>query len=231
MGKLDLDASKREFIDKPDDEVNTSENSDSEDKPKKKKQRKKTTKKKKDAEATTKRLPPWKAFGDMVESPGFHCIHHIWQREGVQIGAEVSGPLLGSYYSTRLMFTKRWHGEKLRMTNFCQLQVLELPDGHYAVPRLQGVTLVTWRCRVQILPVAGDRWGDIVGDPTILVAHWSEEPSKVKNFEVPPSHFLKVDQELELRFADAAGTQEKVDKEFMEWQAVQLNKEKELDKA
>jgi hypothetical protein len=143
---LNLDASKWEFIDKPDAEVNTSEYSNSEDEAKAAKpaQKKKRGKK----EPTTKRLPPWKAFGDMDEVPGFHCVHLLWQREGVQIGAEVSGPLLGSYYSTRLMFKRRWMDEKLQQVNFCQLQVLSLPDGHYALSRHKDVTLVTWRCRV-----------------------------------------------------------------------------------
>jgi len=186
--QLDINASKWEILDKPDVEVNTSEDSADDDDPKPKKKPRKRSKKK--TEATTKRLPPWKAFGDKTEVPGFHCVHHLWQREGVQVGAEVHGPLLGSFYCTRLMFTGRWHEKKLRQVNFCQLQVLSLADGHYAVPRHKDVTLVTWRCRVQITPVDRDKWGDMVGDPTILVAHWCEEPERVNFSKSHPATSL-----------------------------------------
>jgi hypothetical protein len=71
----------------------------------------------------------------------------------------------------------------------------------------------------------------MVGDPTILVAHWCEEPKRVQFFEVPSCDFNGIEQELQLRFSDAAGTIEKLDKKFMEWQLVKLNKEQALDNA
>ena len=82
--------------------------------------------------------------------------------------------------------------EKLQMVNFCQLQVLLLAEDHYAFPRLKGVTAVTWRCRVQVLPVTGDKWGNMVGDPTILVAHWSTEPgSEARYLRAAPGQTLR----------------------------------------
>ena len=82
---LPLDEGKWKFLDKPDSDYNTSENSDSEPETKTKKaasKKKKTRKRKPTAEPSTKRLPPWKAFGDMTESVGFSCVHQIWATRG-----------------------------------------------------------------------------------------------------------------------------------------------------
>ena len=191
---LDLEASEWEIIPRPD--INTSEDdtadSDADD-GKRKKVAKKTKaapskrkrKKKTGKEPTTKRLPPWKIEGDMEKTPGFHCLHKFYAQPGIKIGGDVAGPLMGNFYATRLALTSKYCDFSLRGTDFCHCQELELYDGHWACVRVDNVRLVTWRIRLQTTSVAGDKWGDPLGEPTVIVAHYSDVPKHIKFFEVP----------------------------------------------
>ena len=211
---LDLNASEWEIIDKP--VVNTSgddtdDSADDDDKRKKKAKPKRAAKKKK-PEATTKRLPPWKIEGDLEKTPGFHCLHRFYAQPGIKIGGDVAGPLLGNFYVTRLALTSKYCDTQLRGTEFCHCQELMLPTGHWACLRVDDARLVTWRIHLRITLVAGDKWGDALGEPTIIVAHFSDVSKDIKFFGVPMCDFIYVDSDLRLSIADDMGTIEKVDK-------------------